>query len=87
MNEAINRLQALILSAQLCHGNEPVLTWMASNTVVITGSKGEKRLAKERSPEKIDGIAALVMGIEGALVRRERTPPPAYQAYVFGGAR
>jgi phage terminase large subunit-like protein len=87
LNEAINRMQALILSAQLCHGNEPVLTWMASNTVVITGSKGEKRLAKERSPEKIDGIAALVMGIEGALVRRERTPPPAYQAYVFGGAR
>jgi len=38
---------------------------------VIEGG-GKKRLAKERSPEKIDGIAALVMGVEGAIVRRER---------------
>jgi phage terminase large subunit-like protein len=87
LNEAIKRLLSLVVSGELCHGHEtdPILTWMASNLVLLTGMKGEKRLAKERAPEKIDGIAALVMGIEGALVRRERTPPPQYQLIVLGG--
>jgi phage terminase large subunit-like protein len=84
LNEAMTRLLAIVVSGDICHGNEPILTWMASNTVVITGVKNEKRLAKERSPEKIDGIAALVMGIEGALVRREREPGKQYQFMVLG---
>lgn len=87
LNEAVTRLLMLVASGQLCHGKEPVLTWMASNTVVITGTKGEKRIAKERSPEKIDGIAALVMGIDGAVVRRERIPAPNYAIHVYGGRR
>jgi phage terminase large subunit-like protein len=87
LSEAVRKMLALIISGQLCHGNEQVLTWMASNTVVIDGTKGEKRIDKQRSPEKIDGIAALVMGIEGAIVRRERTPGPQYQMLVFGGRR
>jgi phage terminase large subunit-like protein len=84
LNEAIKRMLGLIVSGHLCHGDDPILTWMASNVVVIKGAKGEQRLAKERSPEKIDGIAALVMGIEGALVRRERVPDPSFQMLVMG---
>lgn len=85
LNEAIKRLLALVVSGQLCHGNDPILTWMASNTVVLTGARNEKRLAKERSPEKIDGIAAVVMGLEGALVRRERVAEPEYPVFFVGG--
>jgi phage terminase large subunit-like protein len=85
LNEAIKRLLELIVSGELCHGHDKILGWMASNTVVVIGAKNEKRLAKERSPEKIDGIAALVMGIEGALVRRERKPAPSYQMMFLGG--
>lgn len=87
LNEAVRRLLALVVSGELCHGNEPVLAWQASNTVVILGARNEMRLAKERSPEKIDGIAALVMGIEGAVIRRARQPAPQYQMLVFGAAR
>jgi phage terminase large subunit-like protein len=72
LHEAIKKLQELIAGGELCHGANPILTWMASNTVVLTGRKNEKRLAKEKSPEKIDGIAALVTGIDWAIVRRER---------------
>lgn len=85
LHEAIKRFGALIASGLLCHGNDPILTWMASNLVLITGAKGEKRIAKERSPEKIDGIAAIVMGIDGAIVRRERTPAPDYGVYIIDG--
>jgi phage terminase large subunit-like protein len=85
LNEALKKLSELVVSGDLCHGGDPILSWMASNTVLLTNSKGERRLAKERSPEKIDGIAALTMGIEGAIVRRERVGMPQYQILAFGG--
>jgi phage terminase large subunit-like protein len=85
LNEALKKLSELVVSGDLCHGMDPILSWMASNTVLLTNSKGERRLAKERSPEKIDGIAALTMGIEGALVRRERVGTVDLQLFVFGG--
>jgi phage terminase large subunit-like protein len=85
LSEAIKRLLELITTGFLCHGNELILTWMASNLVLLTGSKGERRVAKERAPEKIDGMAALVMGIEGAMIRRERVPEPVYQIVKLGG--
>lgn len=84
LHEAVVRLLELIVSGKLCHGHEAVLSWMASNTVLREGSKREKRLDKERSPEKIDGIAALVMGIEGALVRRERVKEAVPQMFFLG---
>lgn len=85
MNEAIRRLGTLIATGDLCHGADPVLAWMASNTVTVEGTKGDLRLAKERSPEKIDGIAALVMGIDGAIIRRERTQVRDPFVDVYGG--
>ena len=85
LNEAIKRLLELVADGHLCHGNNPILSWMASNLVLLTGTKGEQRIAKERAPEKIDGMAALVTGIEGAIVRRERQPPPEYQLFFLGG--
>jgi phage terminase large subunit-like protein len=84
LNEAIKRFLAMVVAGQIHHGNDPVLTWMASNLVVLKGTKGELRIAKERAPEKIDGIAALVMGIEGALIRRERKTAPAFQMFTLG---
>jgi phage terminase large subunit-like protein len=73
-----------VVSGKLCHGDDPILGWMASNTVLIQ-SGTIKRLAKERSPEKIDGFAALVMGVDGAIIKRSRRPEPSYQMFVYGG--
>ena len=84
LTEAIRRLLQLVTTGELCHGDNQILTWMASNLVLLTNNKKERRLAKDRSPEKIDGIAALVMGIEGALVRRDRKPEPVYEMFVLG---
>lgn len=87
LHEAIKRTLAMIASGTLCHGNEEILTWMASNVVLRTGDRGEFRIDKQRAPEKIDGIAALIMGIDGGVVRRERMPDPSYQVMFFGGGR
>lgn len=87
LDEAIKRLLALITSGDLCHGDHKVLSWMASNFVTLKNAINQRRVAKERAPEKIDGIAAIVIGIEGALVRRERVPEPEFAMYFIGGGR
>jgi len=71
LHEAIKRTLEMVVEGSLCHGSNAVLAWMASNTVTLTNSKNQRRLAKERSPEKIDGIAALVNVVDWAVVRRD----------------
>lgn len=78
LHEAIKKFLELVASGQLAHNRDPILAWMASNVVLVTGTKGEKRLAKEKSPEKIDGIAAVVTGIDWGIVRRERAQSSVY---------
>lgn len=83
LHEAIKKLLELVHAGEIAHGDNPILTWMASNVVLVTGSKNEKRLAKEKSPEKIDGIASLVTNIDWSIVRRDRESAPAeIQAWV-----
>lgn len=80
LNEAIVRKNELIASAQLCHGHNPILTWMAGNYVVRHGTKGEVRPDKTRVQDKIDGQVALDMAlavwvpqaVEGPSVYEER---------------
>jgi phage terminase large subunit-like protein len=86
LNEAIRRTLELIASGKLCHGNEAILSWMASNLVLVTGTqKGDKRIAKERASEKIDGMAALITGIDGAIISREHKKEP--QLLIIGKGR
>jgi phage terminase large subunit-like protein len=72
LSEAIKRLLSLVSSGELCHGNEDILSWMAANVVLRHGPEGRVRLDKDEAADKIDGISALAMGIDGAVVRRER---------------
>lgn len=84
LNEACRRMQELITTGDLCHGNHEILGWMASNYVEIHGTRGDVRPDKERAAEKVDGIVALEM----ALMCSIRTPkPPQFQMFVMGGKR
>lgn len=47
--------------ALLDHGNHPVLKWMASNVAIVTGRDGDILAIKDKSADRIDGIAALAM--------------------------
>jgi phage terminase large subunit-like protein len=68
MNAPCKRLMELVLTGELAHGNNPVLRWMASNTVVRVGATGLLKPDKERSAEKIDGISALLDALGRAMV-------------------
>ncbi len=60
----------LILAGEFHHGNNPVLTWMASNLAVETNPAGSMKPSKKSSSDKIDGIVATVMALGGLMVQQ-----------------
>lgn len=67
MSPPSKELEKLILSKKISHGGNPVLGWMAANVIVTSDAAGNIKPDKKRSREKIDGITALVMGLDRAL--------------------
>lgn len=74
LNEALRALAKWVVDVLLCHGGDPILAWMAANTVVREGRNTEIRLDKDRASEKIDGIAALSNAVKLAISQPEEVP-------------
>ena len=55
-----------LLERRLHHGNHPALTWQAGNVVVRRDPAGNLKIDKEKSQEKVDGLVAMVMALDGA---------------------
>ncbi len=64
-------LGRLITGKELQHGDNPVLSWMASNMTVKQDAAGNLKPDKEKSTEKIDGIVALIMAIGRATLSKD----------------
>lgn len=77
MSPPMKELEKQILSHRLAHGNNPVLTWMADNLVAAVDPAGNIKPDKSKSIEKIDGMVALIMGLDRA-IRNEGTTGSVY---------
>lgn len=64
MSPPSKELYKLLMEGSIVHGGNPVLKWMAQNIVMRTDPAGNIKPDKERSVEKIDGIVALIMGLD-----------------------
>jgi phage terminase large subunit-like protein len=64
MDAPVKEIERLISARKLRHGNNPVLGWMVSNTVMVADAAGRRRPDKEKAREKIDGVPALLMAIK-----------------------
>lgn len=60
-------LLRLVLGGQVAHGGNPVLRWMADNLMVTQDPAGNVKPDKKKSREKIDGVVAMIMGLDRAL--------------------
>jgi phage terminase large subunit-like protein len=70
-------LEKLILAGEIAHSGNPVLRWMAGNTVIETDAAENIKPNKKKSTERIDGIVAMVM----ALGRAITIPEPKKSVY------
>lgn len=68
MSPALRELESILLSRKMCHGNHPVLTMCAANAVVQSDPAGNRKLAKDKSTGRIDGMVALAMAVAVANV-------------------
>ena len=64
MSPPSKELYKLLMEGNIVHGGNPVLKWMAQNVVMRQDPAGNIKPDKERSVEKIDGIVALIMGLD-----------------------
>lgn len=59
-------LLQLVKERRFEHGGNPVLRWMADNTVVEQDALGRWRPSKRKAKKRIDGIVAAIMGLDRA---------------------
>ncbi|MCP5011737.1 MAG: terminase, partial [Aestuariibacter sp.] len=71
MSPALRELEAQLLNKKLRHGNHPVLTMCAANAVVQTDPAGNRKFTKSKSTGRIDGMVALAMALDRAMVGEE----------------
>jgi phage terminase large subunit-like protein len=64
-NEPMKRLRDLVHLQTIHHDGNPVTAWMMGNVVVATDKNDNWCFDKKRSPEKIDGVAALITALSG----------------------
>ncbi|HFI0057096.1 TPA: terminase large subunit [Streptococcus suis] len=64
MSPPSKELYKLMMEGKIQHGGHPVLKWMGQNVVMRQDPVGNIKPDKEKSVEKIDGIVALIMGLD-----------------------
>lgn len=69
-------LEKLVLARRLRHGGHPLLAYCAHNVMVEQDAAGNVKPSKAKSTKRIDGISALVTGLNRVLVREAVEEPP-----------
>lgn len=80
MSPALRTTESLLLSERVRHGDNPVLTMCAANAVVQPDPAGNRKLAKDKSRGRIDGMVALAMALSVAGDAEEETGPSFWEA-------
>ncbi|HBY19967.1 MAG: terminase [Clostridiales bacterium GWE2_32_10] len=78
MSPASKELETMTLQKKIYHGNNKVLNWMMSNTVVRTDPAGNIKPDKSKSIERIDGVIATIMSLDRA-VRNSKPQDSIYE--------
>lgn len=66
MSAPMKELERLVLSGRIAHGGNVPLAWMIDNVVAEEDAAGNIKPSKAKSSEKIDGVVAMIMGLDRA---------------------
>lgn len=74
MGPALDALERELLAHRVAHAGHPLLTMCAANAVVQADPAGNRKLMKDKSTGRIDGMVALAMAIGAQSSETEQTP-------------
>ena len=63
MSPALRQFESILLTERMRHGMHPVLTMCAQNAIVQTDPAGNRKLVKDKSSGRIDGMVALAQAV------------------------
>lgn len=63
MGPAVEALERCVTAGTLRHGMHPLLTWNIGNAVAVADPAGNRKLAKDKSHGRIDGVVAIAMAL------------------------
>ena len=67
MSSPMKELMRRLLDKTIAHGGHPVLRWQASNVMARQDPAGNLKMDKAASRERIDGMVAAVMSLDGVI--------------------
>ena len=67
MSAPSKELEKLVLACRIRHGGHPILRWMMDNVMVKQDPAGNIKPDRAKSKEKIDGVVAMIMGLDRAI--------------------
>lgn len=76
----VRELEALVQLKKISHDGNPVLNWNIMNTSLDENSSGHVMPSKSRSPDKIDGVTALLMALNSWMMASEKTEEIVYSS-------
>jgi phage terminase large subunit-like protein len=79
MSPPTKELMNITLSGKLHHGGNPVLRWNADNMMVYRDSNDNLKPNKQKATGRIDGMVALIMGLDRAIRHEAKSEPSVYE--------
>ncbi|MCL5073189.1 MAG: terminase large subunit [Actinobacteria bacterium] len=73
MNTPTKYLESLILEGKLNHDGNPILRWNFDNCMLTTDPAGNIKPDKAKSTQRIDGIVATIMALDGLMRNLKKT--------------
>lgn len=67
MSPAIDSLEDLVLTHQLHHGGNPLLTYCMGNVRLTRDPAGNRKFDKRQERRRIDGAVAMAMAVAGLI--------------------
>ncbi len=67
MSFPTKEFQKIVMRKKIRHGGNPVLRWMFDSIAMRTDPAENIKIDKDKSTDRVDGMVALVMGLDGAL--------------------
>lgn len=61
MAPAVDKFEVLMTNQEIKHNGNPVMTWCAANAVAIADENNYRKVSKQKSTGRVDGIVAAVM--------------------------